>query len=56
MFALIFRGFGIMKSDLIIKMLFVLPSVVLVSLVVFGFGYIMSGKMKKISAYNLIQE
>ncbi len=56
LFALIFRGFGIMKSDLIIKMIFILPSIILVSLVVFGFGYVMSGKMKKISAYNLIQE
>ncbi|MBO6115293.1 MAG: FtsX-like permease family protein [Lachnospiraceae bacterium] len=56
LFELVFRSFGIMKSDLIMKPVLIILSVVAVSILVFAASYIMSGKMKRVSVYNLIQE
>ncbi len=56
LFELVFRSFGIMKSDLIMKPFLIILSVIAVSILVFAASYIMSGKMKRVSAYNLIQE
>ncbi len=56
LFALIFRSFGVMKADLIMKPILILITVTAVSVMVFGFSYILSGRMKRVSAYNLIQE
>ena len=56
LFALIFRSFGIMKSDLIMKSVLIIIVTVAVTFTIFLFSYIMSGRMKKVSAYNLIQE
>ncbi len=56
LFALIFRSFGIMKSDLIMKPVLILIAVAAVSLLVFVCSYILSGRMKRVSAYKLIQE
>ena len=56
LFALIFRSFGVMKSDLIMKPILILITVAAVSVLVFCFSYILSGRMKRVSAYKLIQE
>ena len=56
LFELVFKGFGIMKSDLIMKPVLIVLSVIAVSLLVFAASYILSGRMKRVSAYNLIQE
>ena len=56
LFELVFKGFGIMKSDLIMQPMLIILSVIAVSILVFAASYIMSGRMKRVSAYNLIQE
>ena len=56
MFALVLSGYGIKSSDLIIKPELMILPVIAVTILVFGFSFIMSGKMKKLSAYKLIQE
>ena len=56
LFALVFRSFGIMESDLIMKPVLIILSLVVVSALMFFFSFVMSGRMKRVSAYNLIQE
>ncbi len=56
LFALIFTSFGVRESDLIMQPVLIVFSILVVSLLVFVFSYIMSGRMKKVSAYRLIQE
>lgn len=56
LFELVFRSFGIMKADLIMKPVLISLSVAAVSILVFVSSYLLSGRMKCVSAYNLIQE
>ena len=56
MFALVLSGYGIKSSNLIIKPELMILPVIAVTILVFGFSFIMSGRMKKLSAYKLIQE
>ncbi len=56
LFSLIFRGFGVMKAALIMRPELMILTVIIVTLMVFAFSFIMSGRMKKVSAYRLIQE
>lgn len=56
LFTLILSGYGVMNADLITKPLLIIVSAAAVTLLVFVFSFVMSGKMKKISAYRLIQE
>ena len=53
---LIFSGYGVEKVDLLVYAPLMFITIVAVNLVMFGLTYFMSGKMKKVSAYNLIQE
>lgn len=56
LFGLVLRGYGVMDSDLIIKSSLMIIPIAAVTILVFVFSFIMSGKMKKLSAYKLIQE
>jgi ABC-type antimicrobial peptide transport system permease subunit len=56
LFELVFRSFGIMKADLIMKPVLISLSVAAVSILVFVSSYLLSGRLKRVSAYNLIQE
>ena len=56
MFALVLNGYGIKNSDLIIKAALMLLPVAAVTALVFACSYLLSGRMKKLSAYKLIQE
>ncbi|MCR4846674.1 MAG: ABC transporter permease [Eubacterium sp.] len=55
-FGYVLGGFGIKSSHLIVKPELVAMPVVAVVIMVFVFSFIMSGRMKKVSAYKLIQE
>ena len=55
-FDFVFAGFGVKKADLIVKLSFVPLSLLAVTLLVVSFSYLLSGRMKKISAYKLITE
>ena len=56
LFTVIFSSFGVKNSDLIVKPVFVPVTVAIVTAVVFVLTFIMSRRMKRVSAYNLIQE
>jgi ABC-type lipoprotein release transport system permease subunit len=56
LFALVLGGYGIKNSDLIIRAALIALPIIAVTALVFVFSYIMSGRMKKLSAYKLIQE
>lgn len=56
MFGLVLGGYGVRNSDLIIKPYLMILPIAAVTILVFVFSFIMSGKMKKLSAYKLIQE
>ncbi|MCR5105602.1 MAG: FtsX-like permease family protein [Eubacterium sp.] len=56
LFNVIFKSFGVENSDLIIKGITIPITIVMVALLVFVVTFIMSGRMKKVSAYKLIQE
>ena len=56
LFALVLGGYGIKNSDLIVKPALTALPVIAVTVLVFVFTFIMSGRMKKLSAYRLIQE
>ena len=56
LFALVLGGYGIKNSDLIIRASLIALPIIAVTALVFVFSYIMSGRMKKLSAYKLIQE
>ena len=52
----ILSGFGMHKIDFIVFPLLILLAIVLIGVLVFVMTYIMSGSMKKVSAYELISE
>lgn len=56
LFSIIFKSFGIMKAELIMKFTLVIFTIIAVSLIIFIFSFLMSGRMKRVSAYKLIQE
>ena len=56
LFAITFSRQGIKESDLIMKPILIVISMLIVSFLIFAFSYIMSGRMKKVAAYTLIQE
>ena len=56
LFDLIFSGYGIKNSDLIINPAVIPVALLIVSLMVFVISFAMSGRMKKVSAYKLISE
>ena len=56
LFAFTFERQGIKESDLIMKPGLIIISMIIVTVLVFAFSYIMARRMKKISAYKLIQE
>ena len=56
LFAVVLGGYGIKNSELIIKSALIALPVIAVTLLVFLCSFVMSGRMKKISAYKLIQE
>lgn len=56
LFDLIFSSYGIKNSDLLINPGVIPVTVLLVTILVFVISYVMSGRMKKVSAYQLISE
>ena len=48
--------YGIKNSDLLINPVVIPVTVLLVTILVFVISYVMSGRMKKVSAYQLISE
>lgn len=54
--ALIFSGYGIMNADLIVSPVLIVITMGCVTLLVCVLGYVMSGRMKRVSAYQFIQE
>jgi len=56
LFDLIFSSYGIKNSDLLIDPVVIPVTLLIVTVMVFGISFIMSGKMKKVSAYKLISE
>lgn len=56
LFTQVLSGYGIKDADLIIKPLLSVITAIAVAVMVFIFSFVMSGKMKKVSAYKLIQE
>ena len=56
LFNVIFKSFGVENSDLIINGSFIPVTIVAVAILVFVVTFIMSGRMKRVSAYKLIQE
>ena len=56
LFALVLGGYGIKNSDLMISSALIALPVIAVTALVFIFSFIMSVRMKKLSAYKLIQE
>ena len=56
LFTLILGGYGVKNADLLLQPLLIPISAVAVTAMVFVFSFVMSGRMKKLSAYKLIQE
>ena len=56
LFNLIFKSFGVENSDLLIRGMLIPITVIFVTLLIFLVTFVMSGRMKRVSAYNLIQE
>lgn len=56
MFTFVLGGYGVKDADLLIPPVLILLTAAAVSLLVFVLSLAMSGRMKKISAYELIQE
>ncbi|MBR5040854.1 MAG: ABC transporter permease [Clostridiales bacterium] len=52
----ILSGFGMHKIDFIIFPVLILLTIILIGTLVFAMTYVMSGSMKKVSAYELISE
>ena len=48
--------YGIKNSDLLINPAVIPVALAIVSLMTFAISFVMSGKMKKVSAYKLISE
>ncbi len=56
MFSMVLRNYGLRSSHLIVHYDMMIIPTAAVTLLVFIFSFIMSGRMKRISAYRLIQE
>ena len=56
LFTLILGGYGILDANLLLQPLLILITAAAVTGMVFVFCFLMSGRMKKLSAYKLIQE
>ena len=56
LFTLILGGYGIRNANLLLRPLMILITAAAVTVMVFVFCFVMSGRMKKLSAYKLIQE
>jgi ABC-type lipoprotein release transport system permease subunit len=56
LFGLVLNGYGLKNSNLIIKPSLTFAACIVVTLSVFVLSYIMSYRMKKVSAYDLIRE
>ena len=56
LFTLILGGYGVKNADLLLQPLLIPVSAAAVAVMVFVFSFVMSGRMKKLSAYKLIQE
>ncbi|HOR22509.1 MAG TPA: hypothetical protein PLY43_07270, partial [Ruminococcus sp.] len=56
LFGLVLHGYGIKNSDLIVKAGLMVIPVVAITAMIFLLCYLMSGRMKRLSAYGLIQE
>lgn len=56
MFSKILGGYGIKSADLIVQPVLSVMTAAVIAVMVFTFSFVMSGRMKKISAYKLIQE
>lgn len=56
LFDLIFNSYGIKNSDLTVNPVVIPVTLLIVILMVFVISFVMSGRMKKISAYQLISE
>ena len=56
LFKLILGGYGIRDANLLLQPLLILITAAAVTGMVFIFFFLMSGRMKKLSAYKLIQE
>ena len=56
LFGFVLGRFGIKSSNLIVKPELVAGPSIAVVIMVFVFSFVMSGRMKKVSAYRLIQE
>jgi len=56
LFTLILGRYGIKNADLLLQPVLILITAAAIAVMVFAFSFIMSGKMKKLSAYRLIQE
>lgn len=52
----VLSGFGIASADFLLVPALIFITVAVVGVLVFGMTYLMSGRMKKISAYQLMQE
>jgi ABC-type antimicrobial peptide transport system permease subunit len=52
----ILSGFGMHKIDFIVFPVLILLTIVLIGVLVFAMTYVMSGSIKKVSAYELISE
>ena len=56
LFTVILGGYGIRSADLLLQPLMIAITTVSIIIMVFVFSFVMSGRMKKLSAYRLIQE
>ena len=56
LFTLILGGYGVKNADLLLQPMMIVISAAAVTAMVFVFSFVMSGRMKKLSAYKLIQE
>ena len=54
--SVVLGGFGVASADFLIYPSLIVLTMVLVVLLIFGMTYLMSGRMKRVSAYDLIQE
>ena len=56
LFTVVLGGYGIRDADLIIKPFVSVVTAAAIVVMMFAFSFVMSGRMKKLSAYKLIQE
>ena len=54
--SVVLGGFGVASADFLIYPSLIVLTMVLVVILIFGMTYLMSGRMKRVSAYDLIQE